>query len=93
MAMCGCEFWDFSSKETESFFYVAWRKSVQLLWSLPYSIPILIYYHSFCDDLSGENQMHKRFLKSIRSNMITDNGLVKLCARLCLEGSISDTSW
>ena len=49
MPMYGCELWDFSSKYTE-FFYVAWRKSIRLLWSLPYRthcnlLPII------CDDL------------------------------------------
>ena len=35
MPMYGCELWDFSSKYTE-IFYVAWRKSIRLLWSLPH---------------------------------------------------------
>ena len=37
-----------------------------------------------CDDLPVENQLRIRFLKSIKSNMNTDNELVKLCARLCV---------
>ena len=82
--MYGCELWDFSSK------YVAWRKGIRLLWSLPYRthcnlLPII------CDDLPVEYQLHIRFLKSIKSNMSTDNGLVKRCARLFMEGSMSDT--
>ena len=71
-------------------FYVAWRKSIRLLWYLPYRthcnlLPII------CDDLPVEYKLHIRFLKSIKSNMNTDNGIVKLCARLCMKGSISDT--
>ena len=61
-----------------------------LLWSLPGKthcnlLPII------CDDLPVEYQLHICFLKSIKSNMNTDNGVLKLCARLCMEGSISDT--
>ena len=89
MPMYGCELWDFSSKYTE-LFYVAWRKSIRLLWSFPYRthcnlLPII------CDDLPVEYQLHIRFLKSIKSNMNIDNGAVKICARLCMEGSMSDT--
>ena len=89
MPMYGCVLRDFSSKYTE-FFFVAWRKSIRLLWSLPYRthcnlLPII------CEDLPVEYQLHIRFLKSIKSNMNTDNELVKLCARLCMDGSMSDT--
>ena len=68
---------------------MAWRKSIRLLWSLPYRthcnlLPII------CDDLPVEYQLHIRFLKSIKSNINTDDELVKLCARLCMDGSMSD---
>ena len=73
-----------------SFFFVAWRKSIRLLWSLPYRthcnlLPII------CEDLPVEYQLHIRFFKSNQSNINTDNELVKLCARLCMDGSMSDT--
>ena len=71
MPMYGYELWDFSYKYTE-FFYVARRKSIILLWSLPYRthrniLPII------CDDLPVEYHLHIRFLKSIKFNMNTDN--------------------
>ena len=87
--MYGCELWDFSSKYTE-FFNVTWRKSIRLLWSLP-NITHCNLLPIICDDLPVEYQLHIRFLKSIKSNMNTDNRLVKLCARLCMDGSMSDT--
>ena len=35
--------------------------------------------------------MHIRFPKAIKSNINSDNEILNPCARLCLEGSISDT--
>ena len=84
-----CELWDFSSKYTE-FFYVAWCKSIRLLWSLQYRTHCNLLL-IICDDLPVEYQLHIRFLKSNKSSMNTDNGLVNLCARLCMEDSMSDT--
>ena len=88
-AMYGCELWDFSSKYTVHF-YVAWLKGVRLLWPLPCRTHCN-WFPIICDDLPVDFQMHIVFLESIKFNMNSDNGIVNLCARLYLEGSISDT--
>ena len=87
MSLYGCQLWDFSSKEVNSF-YTAWRKAVRFVWKIPYNSHCNLL-HFICDDLPVEVQMHKRFVKFFHKILNSDNCLVHACGVLALEGSRS----
>ena len=86
----GSVLWDYSSHHVNSF-YTAWRNSIRRLFRLPMRSHCSLLHH-ICGDISAEGKLHVRFLKLIRSCLLSNNLCTNLCAKLALQGSRSDTA-
>ena len=69
-----------------SSFYVAWRKGVRKLLSLPYNKHCVLL---ICHDTTIDNQLDRRVVKFLASCKISNNTLVKLSYNLACSGSQS----
>ncbi len=88
MSVYGCQLWDFSSKVANDF-YIAWRKCIRRLVSLPYTTHNRLL-HIICNDIPVDLQLHKRFVTFFIKALNSNNTSVKLCAKLAFNGSRSN---
>jgi hypothetical protein len=89
MSIYGCQLWNLSDKNTE-LFYVAWRKCVRRVWGVPYRTHNQLL-PAICNDLPVRDQVYKRLLKFVVNACNSSNICVRLCAKLAIDGSRSDT--
>ena len=92
MNVYGSVLWDYSSHHV-NLFYIAWRNSIRRLFRLPMRTHCTLLHLILCGDVSAEEKLHVRFIKSfIRSCLPSNNLCTNLCAKLALQGSRSDTA-
>lgn len=87
MSLYGYQGWDLSSECMEEI-YVAWRKCIRRLLSLPYRthsnlIPFIV------EDLSIQFQVEKRFVKYFETIRTSSNRYLQLCRNIIEGGSRS----
>ena len=87
MSLFGSPLWELDGKNISSF-YVAWRKGVQKLLSLPYNTHCVLL-NLICHDTTIDNQLDRRVVKFLACCKISNNTLVKLCYNLACNGSQS----
>ena len=80
MSMYVCVLWDLQSYYV-NICHTAWRKCIRRLYGLP-SRTHNDLLGTICHDIPVEGQIHVRFLKFIRDNLLSRNPCVQLCARL-----------
>ena len=85
MALYGSQLWDMSSKYVERF-YVAWRKAIRRIFSLPYRTHCR-FLHLITRELPIDVQLHLRTLNMFKSFATSNNTIVKLCSNLAMNGS------
>jgi len=77
----GSPLWNLESKDME-YFYVAWRKCVRKIWSIPNMTHCNLLPH-ICDCLPINMQLLSRFGVFFSSCLFSDNILVNICAKMC----------
>ena len=87
MPLYGCVLWDFSKKDVIKFF-TTWRKCVRHLLNLPQRTHSRLL-PQIVGDKPIEVQLHNRVVKFLASMYESDNSLLKLSVKLCLQGSCS----
>ena len=90
MSLYGCQLWDVSGNDIK-IFYVAWRKSIRMLFKLPYKTHCNIL-HEICCDVPIDFQVHKRIIKFINNIALSNNTCINIAYRLMLNGSNSSVS-
>ena len=87
MPLFGSPLWELDGKNISSF-YVAWRKGVRKLLSLPYNTHCVLL-NLKCHDTTIDNQLDRRVVNFLACCKISNNTLVKLCYNLGCNGSQS----
>ena len=90
MSLYGCQLWDYQDNITNKF-YVAWRKVVRRVLGLPTTTHCK-YIHNIAEDHDIKEQLYIRFVKFIQSLHQSSNVISKLCVKLSLRGSRSNSS-
>ena len=75
MSLFGSPLWELDGKNISSF-YVAWRKGVRKLLSLPYNTHCALL-NLICHDTTIDNQLDGRVVKFLACCKISNNTLVK----------------
>ena len=88
MSVYGSPLWNFGDSDCERF-YVAWRKCIRRLLNLP-SRTHCNLLNIICNDCPVDVQLHRRFLKFLKSCCTSNNTCIKLCSELVLHGSGSN---
>ena len=88
MSFYGSQLWDYSSPKVDKV-YTAWRKTVRLIWRLPYRTHSSLL-PEICEISPFERQMHIRFFNFMRNLCLSKNSLVSVCRKLVLDGSRSE---
>ena len=89
MPLYGSQLWDYSSKHVLRY-YTSWRKAIRNLFDLPYATHCELLHNIF-NDTRINMQLYSRFRKFIKKLTTTNNALTKLCLRLAMNGSGSNT--
>ena len=84
MSLYGSPLWDLSISYIDRF-YVSWRKAIRRIFNLPYRTHCKLL-HLITQVLPIDMQLHIRTVK-LRSISMSSNDIVKMCTKLCLNGS------
>jgi hypothetical protein len=90
MSLYGCQLWDVSSKDINNF-YIAWRKSIRMLFKLPFQTHCNLL-HEICCDVPIDFQVHKRIIQFINTISSSNNTCINIAYKLMLNGSNSPVS-
>ena len=85
MSLSGSPLWDLSSSYIDRF-YVSWRKPIRRIFNLPYRTHCKLL-HLITQVLPIDMQLHIRTVKFLKSISMSGNDIVKICTKLCLNGS------
>ena len=85
MSLYGSPLWDLSSSYIDRF-YVSWRKAIRRIFNLPYRTHCKLL-HLITQVLPIDMQLHIRTVKFLKSISMSGNDIVKMCTKLCLNGS------
>jgi len=77
----GCPLWNMESKDVNKF-YVAWRKCIRNVWSIPNRTHCNLLHH-ICSVDPINIQLLYRFGSFYKKTLVSPNILVKLCGQLC----------
>jgi hypothetical protein len=86
VTVCHC-----MSDKDISYFYVPWRKSIRLLFKLPYTTHCNLL-PDICNDIPIEVQIHKRIVQFVSSLISSNNKCINLAYKLMVNGSSSTIS-
>ena len=84
----GSQLWPFYDKSV-NLYYVAWRKTVRKLWSIPYTTHSR-FLHTINDSLPIDILLEKRCLKFIWFCLNSDNNIIKNVTASSLKHSYSN---
>lgn len=90
MSLYGCQLWDVSGKDINNF-YVAWRKSIRMLFQLPYKTHCKLL-PEICNDFPIDFQIHKRIVQFINNVSCSNNKCIEMAYKLMINGSNSAIS-
>lgn len=77
----GCPLWNLESNKILKF-YIAWRKCIRRLWSLP-SRTHNRFIHNVCNELPIQVQLLARFATFFHTCISSKNVLVRFCTEMC----------
>ena len=88
MSLYGSQLWNYENLSVVEPLYIAWRKCIRRIYSIPYNTHCKLV-HLICEDDSIQVKLHKRFVRFLVNARRSSNKLVSIVANCALNGSSS----